>query len=89
MSPWQFGGFTLIYSILLFANCVQSGLITQPHNIFCAYWCGAEKALSGAYLQEFPLDMLRFTTVILRNAARTASIADPSAGPAGRWQPRS
>ena len=42
MSPAEFGGFTLIYSILMFANCVQSGLITQPHNIFGANRRGAD-----------------------------------------------
>jgi O-antigen/teichoic acid export membrane protein/thymidylate kinase len=29
----DFGGFTLIYSALLFANMLQSGLVTQPHNV--------------------------------------------------------
>ncbi len=33
LSPVEFGGFTLVYSIVLFANSLQSGLITQPHNI--------------------------------------------------------
>ncbi len=29
----DFGAFTLIYSALLFANMIQSGLVTQPHNV--------------------------------------------------------
>jgi O-antigen/teichoic acid export membrane protein len=33
LSPADFGGFTLIYSVLLFAGTFQSALITQPHNI--------------------------------------------------------
>ncbi len=33
MSQADFGWFTILYSILLFANSLQSGLITQPHNI--------------------------------------------------------
>ena len=33
LSQEAFGSFTLIYSVLLFANSLQSGLITQPHNI--------------------------------------------------------
>ena len=32
----DFGGFTLVYSVLLFANSLQSGLVTQPHNILGA-----------------------------------------------------
>ncbi|MGE5667067.1 MAG: lipopolysaccharide biosynthesis protein, partial [Betaproteobacteria bacterium] len=40
--PAEFGGFTLVYSILLVANCVQSGLIIQPHNIFGANRRGAD-----------------------------------------------
>jgi len=32
----DFGGFILVYSALLFANSLQSGLITQPHNILGA-----------------------------------------------------
>ncbi len=33
LSQEAFGSFILIYSVLLFANTLQSGLITQPHNI--------------------------------------------------------
>lgn len=33
MSPSAFGSFTLLYSVLLFANTLQSSLITQPHNV--------------------------------------------------------
>ena len=33
LSQEAFGSFTLIYSVLLFANNLQFGLITQPHNI--------------------------------------------------------
>ena len=33
MSPRGFGSFTLVYSVLLFANSLQSTLITQPHNV--------------------------------------------------------
>ena len=36
LSPADFGGFTLIYSVLLFAGTFQSALITQPHNILGA-----------------------------------------------------
>lgn len=36
MSPAAFGLFTLVYSILLFANSLQSGLVTQPHNVLGA-----------------------------------------------------
>ena len=32
LSQEAFGSFTLIYSVLLFANSLQSGLITKPHN---------------------------------------------------------
>jgi O-antigen/teichoic acid export membrane protein/thymidylate kinase len=32
-SPAAFGVFVLVYSILLFANSLQSALITQPHNV--------------------------------------------------------
>ena len=33
LSQEAFGSFILIYSVLPFANSLQSGLITQPHNI--------------------------------------------------------
>ncbi|MFL5561393.1 MAG: lipopolysaccharide biosynthesis protein [Gemmatimonadaceae bacterium] len=33
MSQVAFGRFTLFYSVLLFANGMQSSLITQPHNV--------------------------------------------------------
>ena len=33
LSQEDFGSFTLLYLVLLFANNLQSGLITQPHNI--------------------------------------------------------
>ena len=33
LSQEDFGSFTLLYLVLLFANSLQSGLITQPHNI--------------------------------------------------------
>lgn len=42
LSPRDFGAFTLIYSVLLFANSFQSGLITQPHNILGATRRGEE-----------------------------------------------
>src|SRR4051812_33542354 len=32
----EFGEFSLIYSALLFANVLQSTLITQPHNVLAA-----------------------------------------------------
>jgi O-antigen/teichoic acid export membrane protein len=38
----DFGGFTLVYSVLLFANSLQSGLVTQPHNILGATRCGED-----------------------------------------------
>jgi O-antigen/teichoic acid export membrane protein len=44
LSPTDFGGFTLVYSVLLFANSLQSGLITQPHNILGATRDGADYA---------------------------------------------
>ena len=48
LSQADFGGFTLVYSVLLFANSLQSGLVTQPHNILGATRRGT--------------DYLRFTT---------------------------
>jgi O-antigen/teichoic acid export membrane protein len=36
MSPDEFGSFSLIYSVLLLANIVQSTLLTQPHNVLAA-----------------------------------------------------
>ena len=36
LHPEAFGSFVLAYSILLFANSLQSGLITQPHNLLGA-----------------------------------------------------
>jgi O-antigen/teichoic acid export membrane protein len=36
LGPAGFGAFSLAYAILLFANSLQSGLITQPHNVLGA-----------------------------------------------------
>lgn len=36
LEPRAFGGFTLAYSVLLFANSLQSGIITQSHNVLGA-----------------------------------------------------
>ena len=36
MSPDEFGSFSLVYSVLLLANIVQSTLLTQPHNVLAA-----------------------------------------------------
>src|SRR4051794_29561414 len=36
LTPALLGRFTLVYSALLFANSLQSGLITQPQNILGA-----------------------------------------------------
>ena len=36
LSQADFGYFTLVYSVLLFANSLQAGLVTQPHNILGA-----------------------------------------------------
>src|SRR5947208_16949040 len=32
----EFGAFTLVYSAMLFANILQSSLVTQPHNVLAA-----------------------------------------------------
>jgi O-antigen/teichoic acid export membrane protein/thymidylate kinase len=44
LSRADFGEFTLVYSVLLFANSIQSGLITQPHGILGATRRGKEYA---------------------------------------------
>ena len=36
MSSDEFGAFSLVYSVLLLANIVQSTLLTQPHNVLAA-----------------------------------------------------
>lgn len=36
MTPHDFGSFVVAYTGLLFANSVQSSLITRPHNVFAA-----------------------------------------------------
>ncbi len=36
MSAEEFGAFSLVYSVLLLANIVQSTLLTQPHNVLAA-----------------------------------------------------
>jgi O-antigen/teichoic acid export membrane protein len=36
MSGDEFGTFSLVYSVLLLANIVQSTLLTQPHNVLAA-----------------------------------------------------
>lgn len=48
LHPEAFGVFTLVYSALLFANVLQSTLITQPHNVIGATRSG--------------LDYIRYTT---------------------------
>jgi O-antigen/teichoic acid export membrane protein len=42
LHPEAFGAFTLVYSALLFANVLQSTLITQPHNVIGAARTGAD-----------------------------------------------
>jgi O-antigen/teichoic acid export membrane protein len=42
LSQSDFGGFTLVYSVLLFANSLQFGLVTQPHNILGATLRGVD-----------------------------------------------
>src|SRR5579884_1252602 len=42
--PAEFGVFTLVYSALLFANLLQTSLITQPHNVLGTGRLGAEYA---------------------------------------------
>ena len=36
MGEEEFGSFSLVYSVLLLANIVQSTLLTQPHNVLAA-----------------------------------------------------
>ena len=36
MSADEFGSFSLVYSVLLLANIVQSTLLTQPHNVLAS-----------------------------------------------------
>src|SRR5215212_6819416 len=36
MGQSAFGAFTLVYTAMLFANMLQSALITQPHNVLAA-----------------------------------------------------
>src|SRR5678815_3258175 len=50
MGEARFGEFTLIYTALLFANMMQSALITQPHNVLGATRKG--------------LDYIRYTTSV-------------------------
>ncbi len=42
LSPSAFGAFTLAYTALLFANSLQSALITQPHNVIGATRTGED-----------------------------------------------
>lgn len=42
MAPARFGSFTLLYAVLLFANGLQSSLITQPHNVLAATRTGED-----------------------------------------------
>lgn len=78
LSPAEFGGFTLVYSILLFANSLQSGLITQPHNILGATRRGG--------------DYVRYTTstavaqAALAAGAATLSMAAWGAGLLAGWE---
>ncbi len=42
MSAEEFGSFSLVYSVLLLANIVQSTLLTQPHNVLAATRTGED-----------------------------------------------
>jgi O-antigen/teichoic acid export membrane protein len=60
LSRGEFGDFTLVYSALLFANSLQSGLVTQPHNILGATRRGE--------------DYLRYTTSTAASQALLAAV---------------
>ena len=42
LHPAAFGAFTLVYSALLFANILQSTLVTQAHNVMGAARSGSD-----------------------------------------------
>ena len=75
LEPRAFGGFTLAYSVLLFANSLQSGIITQSHNVLGANRHGDDYVrytTSTGVLQVFFAAVASLLTVAAAALARQA-----------------
>jgi O-antigen/teichoic acid export membrane protein len=81
MSQAAFGRFTLLYSVLLFANGLQSSLVTQPHNVLGV---GQPRADYRRYTGSTALTQLAAVTLaglVCLAAGAVASIARWDAAP--------
>ncbi len=80
MSGDEFGTFSLVYSVLLLANIVQSTLLTQPHNVLASTRTGEDyrryTASTGmAQLLLAGLEALAMFAVAVGAYARHAHVA--------------
>lgn len=60
LGPQSFGMFTLAYTMLLFANSMQSALFTQPHNVLGATHKGDEyiRYTSATFVSQVAFSLL-------------------------------
>ncbi len=74
LGPAAFGAFTLAYTALLFANSLQSALITQPHNVLGATLQGADyvRYTSGTAVTQLLLALA--ATLVVIGCAVIASV---------------
>jgi O-antigen/teichoic acid export membrane protein len=76
LGPAAFGAFTLAYTALLFANSLQSALITQPHNVLGATRLAEDydRYTASTAITQVLLALVSASVVI--GAAATASVRD-------------
>jgi O-antigen/teichoic acid export membrane protein len=79
LSNEAFGGFSLIYSVLLFANALQSALVTQAHNVLGVRYRGEEYArytTSAAIFQLVLVASICLLALVAWAFARISALAE-------------
>lgn len=76
LGPEAFGAFTLVYTVLLLMNSLQSALITEPHNVL-----GASR--SGATYARYTTSTAAMQGVVIVLAAGASAVAAVVAFTAG------
>src|SRR5689334_17508749 len=75
LSKDAFGDFSLVYCGLLFANLLQTGLITQPHNVLGATRFGQGRRSYVRYTASTAFSQLLLAGLEVFVAASLAAIA--------------
>ena len=81
LSTEAFGGFSLIYSVLLFANALQSALVTQAHNVLGVRYQGEEYARYTTSAAIFQLVLVASLSLLALAAWTFAHISALSEAP--------